>query len=316
MDLGRRIQKHREAAGLSLRQLADQAGVSHSSLAKLEAGKVRGLHSETLVAVAQVLNVSLDLLVYGSTSSRAMAMPRLNPSDYPFPAYTTLDGRITAVNRLLVEATGWPEAEMVGSRLELARFVYPSANVAVRERLMVTEQNHILVHKTQSAETRGGVLHLIRLGTDDEITKSVNEFRSLILGTRPPLGAALRRAQSIIRFFGMRGISIAYLDPDAGDGMRLLANELETDPALPDEQLEQLRRCKALGVPCEYLVSHLGPDGVPLGPAYPRRVLSLPFGRHVIAYGWAGDLTLANFRRLVYELSSTIHTTIEQLAGT
>ena len=307
MSLGKRVQQFRQEAGYSLRQLADEAGVSHSSLAKLEAGRVRGLHSDTLVAVAKVLNVSLDLLVYGSSADKTTLRARLKPADCPFPAYASIEGRISAVNKLLLQATGWPEVELVGARLDLARFFYPTQTPSVRERLMVTAGGTILVHRTESANVEDGeIVHLVRFCTADELSASADALATAIAGQRVTVAAALIRMGCLIRSFGMRGVSIAYVDPQTGSGARLINGQVESPPSIPAEQLEEMRRCQTLGVACEYLVPHLSVDALPWPQGYPARVLTVPVDSRVLSFGWAGDLTVEGFPHLAHRLAEVI----------
>jgi len=56
----------REQAGLSVRALADKAGVDHSQLLRLESAE-RSCTLETAVNIAGALGVSLGILTDGST---------------------------------------------------------------------------------------------------------------------------------------------------------------------------------------------------------------------------------------------------------
>lgn len=67
--LGARIAMLRRAAGMSQAQLADAAGVSPSAIGMYEQGR-REPSIETLVAMADILGVSLDLLVRGKPETR------------------------------------------------------------------------------------------------------------------------------------------------------------------------------------------------------------------------------------------------------
>lgn len=58
-EIGRKIQKIREAKGLSQRQLARMVGCSQSALSNWEKGK-RRLYLPQLQKIAQVLDVSVD----------------------------------------------------------------------------------------------------------------------------------------------------------------------------------------------------------------------------------------------------------------
>jgi transcriptional regulator with XRE-family HTH domain len=60
--IGRRIKECREAAGMTQQELAVRAGISLSNLAQIEQGQKADPRLSTLVAVADVLGVSLDVL--------------------------------------------------------------------------------------------------------------------------------------------------------------------------------------------------------------------------------------------------------------
>ena len=63
-DLGRRLRAHREARGLSLRELARRLGISASAISQFETGKSR-LSVSTLYAIVTELGISLDELFSG-----------------------------------------------------------------------------------------------------------------------------------------------------------------------------------------------------------------------------------------------------------
>lgn len=61
-EFGKNLQKLREARGLSTRQFAYEADISHSSVGRLEAGQANPTMT-TLVKIAEALKVDLDTLV-------------------------------------------------------------------------------------------------------------------------------------------------------------------------------------------------------------------------------------------------------------
>jgi transcriptional regulator with XRE-family HTH domain len=61
-EFGKHLQKLREAKGLSTRQFAYEAEISHSSVGRLEAG-LSNPTMTTLVKIAEALNVDLNTLV-------------------------------------------------------------------------------------------------------------------------------------------------------------------------------------------------------------------------------------------------------------
>ncbi len=68
VDLGRRVRKQRIAAGWTQEKLAEQINVCTSFVGHVERGS-RKASLETLVNIANTLNVSLDYLMAGSLES-------------------------------------------------------------------------------------------------------------------------------------------------------------------------------------------------------------------------------------------------------
>jgi transcriptional regulator with XRE-family HTH domain len=62
VQIGRRLQAYRNRAGMTLRELADETGLSPSYLSKLESGKV-GLSVANLDKIATGLGLGIDTLV-------------------------------------------------------------------------------------------------------------------------------------------------------------------------------------------------------------------------------------------------------------
>ena len=61
IEFGKRLQKLREAKGLSTREFAYKADISHSSVGRLEAGQTNPSLT-TLVKIAEALDVDLNTL--------------------------------------------------------------------------------------------------------------------------------------------------------------------------------------------------------------------------------------------------------------
>lgn len=61
--LGRRLQQARQSAGLTQQQLCQKAGLSYSTLTKIERGAIKSPSIFTIGQIASVLNASLDELV-------------------------------------------------------------------------------------------------------------------------------------------------------------------------------------------------------------------------------------------------------------
>jgi FMN phosphatase YigB (HAD superfamily)/DNA-binding XRE family transcriptional regulator len=61
--LGKRLQQARQGASLTQQQLCQQAGLSYSTLAKIERGAIKSPSIFTIAQIAEVLNSSLDDLI-------------------------------------------------------------------------------------------------------------------------------------------------------------------------------------------------------------------------------------------------------------
>lgn len=61
--LARAVASARESAGLLKSQLADMAGVSRSSITRIEAGEITRPDAVTLARIARALGVSVDSLL-------------------------------------------------------------------------------------------------------------------------------------------------------------------------------------------------------------------------------------------------------------
>lgn len=67
-EIGKRIQTVRKAMAISSLDLADYIGISSNQLSRIENGKVP-IKTEYLFILSQVLNVTVDYLLFGDTSS-------------------------------------------------------------------------------------------------------------------------------------------------------------------------------------------------------------------------------------------------------
>lgn len=65
---GKRIRGLRDAKGYTQERLAEEIGMSQKTIAAIEKGK-KGTTIDTLVAIAEVLESSLDYIVGGKTTS-------------------------------------------------------------------------------------------------------------------------------------------------------------------------------------------------------------------------------------------------------
>ncbi|MEG0741200.1 MAG: helix-turn-helix transcriptional regulator [Clostridia bacterium] len=71
VDLGRRVRRQRTARGWTQDELAERVNVSTSFVGHIEKGS-RKASLETLVSLANALNVSLDYLVAGSLNDNGL----------------------------------------------------------------------------------------------------------------------------------------------------------------------------------------------------------------------------------------------------
>ena len=62
-EIGQRIRKFRRAYNLSQEQLAEQIGISTTHMSHIETGNTK-LSLPVLVAIAKILNVKIDELIY------------------------------------------------------------------------------------------------------------------------------------------------------------------------------------------------------------------------------------------------------------
>ncbi|HLB66493.1 MAG TPA: HAD-IA family hydrolase [Candidatus Saccharimonadales bacterium] len=70
VGLGRRLQAARNEAGITQQELCQKAGLSYSTLAKIERGAIKSPSIFTIEQIARVLNTSLDALVgFSNTTS-------------------------------------------------------------------------------------------------------------------------------------------------------------------------------------------------------------------------------------------------------
>ncbi len=102
-SLGARIRRERILRGWTQEQLAEKANISLSFLGHIERG-TRKASLETLVALANVLNASVDELLSGNLTYK----PRLHASQLPGKKQTALQ----EILRTVEEALGtWSEEE-------------------------------------------------------------------------------------------------------------------------------------------------------------------------------------------------------------
>lgn len=76
VHIGELIKALREDAGLSVRDLARASGVDSGIISRIENGKQRGLASQNLASVAQVLGTTADSLLRESRERDVVEMPK------------------------------------------------------------------------------------------------------------------------------------------------------------------------------------------------------------------------------------------------
>src|SRR3954463_8581383 len=72
-ELGKRLQLARKRAGLTQQELCQKAGLSYSTLAKIERGAIRSPSVFTVAAIAEATGVSLETLLDLKNSSKTPA---------------------------------------------------------------------------------------------------------------------------------------------------------------------------------------------------------------------------------------------------
>ena len=78
--LGEAVRHARQARGLSIRKLADRAGVTHSFIAKLEGGRFQTISPDNLTALARALEIAPEDLF----SLSGYAVPERLPTFGPY----------------------------------------------------------------------------------------------------------------------------------------------------------------------------------------------------------------------------------------
>jgi len=76
MDFGKRLRAMRKAAGLTQVELAKRANITQGAISDLERGESKASHSDTLVALAKVLECNPEWLSTG----RGSPVPELRPN--------------------------------------------------------------------------------------------------------------------------------------------------------------------------------------------------------------------------------------------
>ena len=87
--LGQLLQAARQRAGLTQQQLCQEAGLSYSTLTKIERGAIKAPSIFTVMAIAESLNVTLDDLLGGAAAKHGSAS---SPSKFRKETRTSRSG--------------------------------------------------------------------------------------------------------------------------------------------------------------------------------------------------------------------------------
>ena len=91
VGLGKRLQEARQQAGLTQQQLCAQAGLSYSTLAKIERGAIKSPSIFTIQSIADTLGLSLDELLGHEVAERQTNKPLASRSGIKF-VYFDING--------------------------------------------------------------------------------------------------------------------------------------------------------------------------------------------------------------------------------
>lgn len=89
--LGKRLQQARQKAGLTQQELCHRAGISYSTLAKIERGAIKAPSIFTVQNIAAVLNVPMEALLGLSTTGIVMTPKKQSKSGVKF-VYFDING--------------------------------------------------------------------------------------------------------------------------------------------------------------------------------------------------------------------------------
>jgi HAD superfamily hydrolase (TIGR01509 family) len=140
--LGKRLQKARQAAGLTQQQLCQKAGLSYSTLAKIERGAIKAPSVFTIGQIADVLGMSLDSLV-GHENGLAPSPLKRSKSGVSF-AYFDINGCLVRFfHRAFTKL-----AEQTGAPADVIERTFWHYNDAVcKGEMTIVDFNHELAKK-------------------------------------------------------------------------------------------------------------------------------------------------------------------------
>lgn len=114
VDLGRRLQMARKNAGITQQDLCQKAGLSYSTLAKIERGAIKSPSIFTIEQIARVLNTSLDELVGFGSQNLAKKLKKKSKSGISF-VYLDVNGCLVrffhrAFSKIADDTGAYPDA--------------------------------------------------------------------------------------------------------------------------------------------------------------------------------------------------------------
>lgn len=143
VSLGQRLQNARQAAGLTQQQLCQKAGLSYSTLAKIERGAIKSPSIFTIQQISQAVGIGLDELVGVSPAPSASQVKKRSKTGVKF-VFFDVNGCLVrffhqAFNRL---------AEESGAAADLIETTFWHYNDAVCSGKMSLEEFNKILGKT------------------------------------------------------------------------------------------------------------------------------------------------------------------------
>lgn len=216
--LGKRLQAARQTAGLTQQQLCQKAGLSFSTLTKIERGAIKSPSIFTIQAIADTIGTSLDELV-GASPARPRRQLRKTRSGASF-IYFDMNGCLVGSDQAALIKL----ASDTGAAPDVVESVYWRFNDEVcRGEASVEELNQELAKATGAKELDWLKYYLEavdKVETMHEIIRSASEHYEvgLLTNTMPGFVDALRATGKIpdIRYDSIIDSSeVAALKPEA-----------------------------------------------------------------------------------------------------
>lgn len=108
-DLGQRIKRLREAAGLSQQQLGEKVGVSRIAVRKWEIGQTSNLKLDNLMSLCRLFRVTPEYLIYGKKPGKTIknnetSISDSNIDDPNMEVFATSDEELKVLMRLVMQS--------------------------------------------------------------------------------------------------------------------------------------------------------------------------------------------------------------------